>query len=170
MKKCNKIILATIALLAPLFAQAEGKIAVFSAQQAIMNTDSAQAKIKEFQAKPNVAEKLKEFENLQKKYTAAIEQFQKDLAMMSAEQKQSERKKITDMQADIQHVGRQLKQAEQEMAQTLMQEFQPRLSPILTEIIKSDNIGLLLDRKAAIHADTSFDITAKVTDKLNQGK
>lgn len=170
MKKCNKIILATIALLVPLFAQAEGKIAVFSAQQAVMNTDAAKAKIEEFQAKPNVAEKLKEFDNLQKKRASAIEQLKKDLAMMSAEQKQSEGKKIADMEADIQHVGRQLQQAQQEMAQALMMEFQPRLSPILTEIIKNENIGLLLDRKAAIHADTSFDITAKVTDKLNQGK
>jgi len=169
-KKCNKIILATIALLVPLLAQAEGKIAVFSAQQAIMNADAAQAKVKEFQAQPNVAEKLEEFENLQKKYASAIEQFQKDLAMMSAEQKQSERKKITDMQADIQHVGRQLKQAEQEMAQALMQEFGPLLQPILADIVKKENIGLLLDKKAALHADTSFDITAKVTDRLNQAK
>jgi outer membrane protein len=156
--------------MAPLFAQAEGKIAVFSAQQAIMTTDAAQAKVKEFQAQGTIADKLKLFEDLQKKYKAAVEQVQKDLAMMSAEQKQAESKKINDMRADIEHVGRQLKQAEQEMAQTLMQEFGPRLQPILAEIVKSENIGLLLDKKAALHADASYDITAKVTDKLNQGK
>ena len=32
---------------------------------------------------------------------------------------------------------------------------------------EADGIALLIDKKAAIHADPSFDITAKVTEKLN---
>jgi outer membrane protein len=164
------MLLVAVAAMAPMFAQAEGKIAVFSAQQAIMNTDEARQKVEEFQKQPSIAENIKEFEELQKKYQTTVEQVQKDVAMMNAEQKQAESKKINDMRADIEHVGRQLKQAEQELAQRLMREFAPRLQPIVAEIIKTEGIGLLLDKKAALHADTSFDITAKVTDKLNQGK
>jgi outer membrane protein len=169
-KNLKKMMLAAVVAASPVLAMAEGKIAVFSAQQAIMNTDAAKAQVKAFQQEPSVAEKIKEFEGLQKKYKEAVEQVQKDLAMMSAEQKQTESKKINDMRADIEHVGRQLKQSEQEMAQRLMQEFGPRLQPILAELVKNESIGLLLDKKAALHADASFDITAKVTDKLNQGQ
>ena len=39
---------------------------------------------------------------------------------------------------------------------------------MLREIITSEGIGLLLQRGAVIHADASYSITAKVTDKLNQ--
>ncbi len=170
MKKCKKLLLAAVAVMAPLFAQAQGKVAVFSAQQAIMNTDAASQRIKEFQQQPSIAENISELEALQKKYKETVEQVQKDVAMMSTEQKQAESKKINDLRADIEHVGRQLKQAEQEMAQGLMRDFAPRLQPIVTEILKSEDIGLLLDKKVAIHVDASFDITAKVTEKLNQSK
>lgn len=170
MKNLKKMMLAAVVAASPMLAMAEGKIAVFSAQQAIMNTDAAKTQVKAFQQEPSVAEKIKEFEGLQKKYREAVEQVQKDLAMMSAEQKQAESKKINDMRADIEHVGRQLKKSEQEMAQRLMQEFGPRLQPILADLVKNEKIGLLLDKKAALHADASFDITAKVTDKLNQGQ
>lgn len=152
------------------FAQAEGKIAVLDAQQAILNTDEAQKKLKEFRAEPSVAENVKEIEKLQKEFKAAVEDFQKNSAVMSAAQKEAERKKITEKQADIEHVARKLKASEQEMGQQLLQEFAPKLNQAVSEIIKSEGIGLLLTSQAVMHVDSSFSITAKVTDKLNQSK
>jgi len=39
---------------------------------------------------------------------------------------------------------------------------------VLRDIITQDEIGLLLQRNAIIHAEAGYSITAKVTDKLNQ--
>ena len=50
----------------------------------------------------------------------------------------------------------------------LLQELGPKVQEVLREIISSEGIGLLLQRGAVIHADASYSITAKVTDKLNQ--
>ena len=36
------------------------------------------------------------------------------------------------------------------------------------EIIETDQIGLLLQQQAVIHADLGYNITAKVSDKMNQ--
>ena len=44
----------------------------------------------------------------------------------------------------------------------------PKVQEVLREIIDAEGIGLLLQRGAVIHADASYSITAKVTDKLNQ--
>lgn len=164
------ILAAALILFLPLFAQAEGKIAVLDAQQAILNTDEAQKKLKEFREQPSIAENVKEIEKLQKEFKAAVEDFQKNSAVMSAAQKEEERKKITEKQSDIEHVARKLKASEQEMGQMLLQEFSPKLNEAVSAIIKSEGIGLLLNRQAVMHLDSSFSITAKVTDKLNQAK
>jgi outer membrane protein len=39
---------------------------------------------------------------------------------------------------------------------------------VLREIIETDQIGLLLQQQAVIHADLGYNITAKVSDKMNQ--
>ena len=44
----------------------------------------------------------------------------------------------------------------------------PKVQEVLRDLIKSEDIGLLLQRGAVIHADAGYSITAKVTDKLNQ--
>ena len=51
-----------------------------------------------------------------------------------------------------------------------MAEIGPKLQKLLPEIIKEENIGLLLPAKAVMHADAGYNITAKVADKLNQAK
>ena len=78
------------------------------------------------------------------------------------------RKRIASKQADLEHVGRKLQQAQQVLGQELLQEMTPKVQAVLRELIASEGIGLLIQRNAVIHADNGFSITAKVTDKLNQ--
>ena len=165
-KYCLFALLAVL----PMLAQAQGKIAVLDAQQAILNTDEAQKKIKDFREQSSVAENVKELEKLQGEFKTAVEKFQKNSAVMNDAQKEEERNKLAEKQSDIEHIARKLKAAEQEMGQKLLQEFTPRLNQVVSDIIKEEGIGLLLSRQAAMHVDSSFSITAKVTDKLNQAK
>ena len=64
-------------------------------------------------------------------------------------------------------IVRKLNSERQAAGKKLMEDLGPRLENIVKSIVDAEGIGLLLDRKAAIHADPSFDITAKVTEKLN---
>ena len=165
-----KALILSIVMLMPALASAEGKIAVLSAQQAIINTDEAQERLKALRKDSSYAENLKQLEALKKGHDEAVAQLQKDLAIMSPEQKQAEGKKIQEKRADIEHVARKLQAAEQELLQAIAQEMAPKLQKAVAEIIKTEGIGLLIDRKAAMHVDNSYSITAKVTDKLNQSK
>jgi outer membrane protein len=97
-----------------------------------------------------------------------VKKFQKDAAVMSQEQQAAARQKLSSKQADLEHVVGKVQQTEQAAAQALLQELGPKVQEVLRDIISSEGIGLLLQRGAVIHADASYSITAKVTDKLNQ--
>lgn len=166
----NKTIALAVlmAVAAPVWAQ--GKIAVLDSRAAIMGTKEAQERIKKIQANPEFAANVKELEKLRKEHDDILKQVQKDQATMSKDKQQAEIKKISDKRADMEHVARKLQAAEQQLTQELYQEFAPKMQEVVGDIIKTDGIGLLLNREAVIHAEQSYNITAKVTEKLNQAK
>lgn len=168
MSKLRQSALILIALLLPSLAFAQGKIAVLDVQAAILNTDAAQKQFKDLRAQPAYDANFKELEKLKKEYEDLVKQVQKDIAVMSAEQKEAQRKKIEDKRGDLEHIARKLQASEQELAQSVMQQMGPKLQTVVTGLIKSESIGLLLDRKAVMHADLSYNITAKVTEQLNK--
>lgn len=152
----------------PFAANAAGKIAVLNVQEAIMKTNKAQSEFKALRKKSSFSNNLSKLERLKKEHDDAIKKLQKDMAMMSTEQKKSEGKKIQEKRADVEHIMRKLQASEQEIVQKLMQELGPKLQKTVNEIIKQEKIGLLIDRKAVMHMEDSFDITKKVTAKLNK--
>lgn len=170
MKKLMKISLVAVALCASLAVNAEGKIAVLNAQQAIINTELAQSRLKALREESSFAANRKELEALSKSYQDTVAQLQKDAAVMSAEQKQTEAKKIQEKRADIEHVQRKLQAAQEQLLQSVAQEMSPKLQQAVSELIETEGIGLLLNQQAAMHVDSSFNVTAKITDKLNQMK
>jgi outer membrane protein len=168
--KLLKVLFLVTALVTSMAASAEGKIAVLNAQQAIINTEVAQTRLKALRDESGYKENRKQLEDLGKSYQETLAQLQKDAAVMSNEQKQVEAKKIQEKRSDIEHVQRKLQTAEQELLQAVAQELAPKLQKAVSELIEAEGIGLLLNQQAAMHADSSFSITAKVTDKLNQMK
>ncbi len=170
MNKLIKLTLLAVTFCASAAVHAEGKIAVLNAQQAIINTEVAQTRLKALREEAGYAENRKQLEALGKSYQDTVAQLQKDAAVMSNEQKQTEAKKIQEKRADIEHVQRKLQASEQELLQAVAQEMAPKLQKVVGELIESEGIGLLLNQQAAMHADSSFSITAKVTDKLNKMK
>lgn len=164
----SAVMAATMLVSGPIFAQ--GKIAVLDARGAILATKEAQARIKKIQSNPEFAANVKELEKLRKEHDDIVKKVQKDSATMGKDQQQAEIKKITDKRADMEHVARKLQMAEQQLTQELYQEFAPKMQKAVDEIIKADGIGLLLNREAVVHAEQGYNITAKVTEKLNAAK
>jgi outer membrane protein len=163
-----KVILAVAACSLSPLVWAEGRIAVFDLQNAILQTDAAQERLKEVRAQDDYKKNKAEFEKIQSEGEALVKSYQKDSAIMSEEQKATAQQKINSMQEDLEHVAGKLQQAEQAAAQALFQEMGPRVQEVLREIIEKEGVGLLLQRQAVIHAEPSYSITAQVTDKLNQ--
>jgi len=155
-------------LLLPMLGWAQGKINVVDLQEAILQTDLAQKRLNAVREQDDYKADKAEFDRLKNEFDELVKKFQKDAAVMSQEQQVAARKKLASKQADLEHVTKKLQQAEQGAGQALLQEMAPKVQEVLREIIASEGIGLLLQRASVIHADPSYSITAKLTDKLNQ--
>jgi outer membrane protein len=149
-------------------ALAQGKIAVVNLEEAILQTDLAQKRISAVRSEKDYKSDKSEFDKLKEEYDDLVKKFQKDSAIMSQEQMVAARQKIATKQGDLEHVTGKLRKAEAAAGQALLQEMGPKIETVLKEIIAKDGIGLLLHQQAVMHADTGYNITAKVTDKLNQ--
>lgn len=168
--KFIKLVAITVALFWSCASLAEGRIAVFDLDAAVLNTDVAKQRLTALRNQPDFKSNVKQLESLKKDYDKLVEKLQKDFDVLNAEQRLAQKNKIDSKRADAEHIGRKLEAANQQEAQAILQELGPTLKKILPEIVKEENIGLLLPRKAVMHADSSYDITAKVADKLNQAK
>ncbi len=168
MTRLIKAALLALIFALPAVASAQGKIAVVNLQEAILQTDLAQKRLAEVRSQEDYKADKAEFERLKKEFEDLAQKFQKDAAVMSQEQQLDARKKLASKQSDLEHVTGKLQQVEQQAGQRLLQEMSPKVQQVLRELITSEGIGLLLQQQAVIHADAGYNITAKVTDKLNQ--
>ena len=170
MSKITKALALSFALLVPAFAHAQvaGKIAVLDPEAAVLSTDAAQKRLKELAAQADFAKDKKEYERLAKEGQEMQKKLQKDSSIMSAEQKQASSKQLEDKANDIEYLRRKLANRQQEAVQGIMQDMQANFTKVVTDLIKSENIGLLINKRAVMHADASYDITSKVTEGLNK--
>lgn len=167
----NKRLLLGVAaalLMVSSLASAQGRIAVVDLQAAILQTDYAQERLAEFENNEDFAADKQEFERLRSELDELVANFQRDEAAMSDDQKVSAQQKLRSKQSDIEYVAKKLRAMQQQNAQRVFQELAPKAREVLSEIIATEQIGLLLQQQTVIHADLSYSITAKVTDKLNQ--
>lgn len=163
-----KTILIGLILIAPMGVLAQGKVAVVNLQEAILQTDQAQKRLADVRNEEDYKSDKAEYDRLKLEFDELVKKFQNDMAVMSPEQQNAARQKLTSKQSDLEHVTKKLQQAEQLAGQTLLQEMSPRVQEVLRDLITTEGIGLLLQRASVIHADPGYSITAKVTDKLNQ--
>lgn len=166
----------TFALLSVLFASvfanaqslAAGKVAVLDPEAAVLSTDEAQKRLKALAAQPEFDKDKKEFERLAKEGQDMQKQMQKDSSIMSPAQKEEARKKLEGKANDIEYLRRKLAGKQQEAMQSIMEEMQTKYTKAVSDLIKSENIGLLVNKRAVMHADGSYDITSRVTEALNK--
>lgn len=149
------------------FALAADKIAIVNVQRAIVDTDAAKERLEGLRKEADFKTNMKDVERIKKEGQSLVEKLQKDGPVMSPEQQAAMQKKIQEKQADLEHIARKLQAREQEVLQEIMAQRQDQTKTVINDIIKSEGIGLLLDSRAALHAEPGYDITAKVTQKLN---
>jgi outer membrane protein len=169
-KFLNIVLAAAIATFALTANAQQGKIAVLNAQNAVMATELAKQRIKALQEDKDFMANKTEAEKVTADLQKGIETYKKEAAVMNASQKAEQEKKLANLQADREHLIKKLKAAENDVLQRLMIEMQPKLQQVVTELIQSEGIGMIINAQAVMHADTSFNITGKVTEKRNQAK
>lgn len=170
MKKLTVTLIAAAMLACSGLAFAEGKIAVFNLQGAILNTNAAQKQIKEYESKAAYADLKANFEQIQSELKKLNEEAKVNGATWSDDRKAEHRKQMEYKRADLELVAKKLQSENQALVQRILQENAERARAVIQEIIKSEGIGLVLNAEAVTYADSSYDITAKITDALNKAK
>lgn len=151
---------------------AEGKIAVVNFELAVFNTDAVKSKVQALQSDPVYKKNMLDIQTIQNDAKKLVDKYKKESLTMSAAQKQQIESDMKSKQSDMEHIAGKLKDAEAAALQGTMYQMQAQAITVAKEIIAAEGIGLLLNASAqsqnVIHADTSFDITPKVTEKLNK--
>lgn len=163
-------VVACVLSLSPVAALAQGRVAILNLEEAIFNTEEAKTQFNALRQTPDYTKNKKEAEDIKKQYDTLAEQFNKNREVMSAEQQAEQGKKLNDLRTDLEFVVKKLQQSEREVAGRVMREMMPKANTVVGELVKSEGIGLLLNAQAALYAEASYSLNAKVTEKLNQAK
>ena len=113
---------------------------------------------------------MQQAQSIQEEGKKLAEKYQKEAMTMSPSQKAELEKKIKGKQADLEHVVKKLQASRDDLMKQLMAELNVKAMQATKSIIEAEGIGLLLNAnpQLVLHADTSFDISAKLTDRLNK--
>lgn len=174
MKNFKALIAMTVALMFSGAVMAEGKIAVLDLQRAILSTDKARSGLKALQANAEYAKLQAKDESLVSDLQA-MQKKANDKGMTWSDEKKLEHNKQAEYkQADLKLVRQKLQKEQTIVVQKVTREMIGKAQKAAQEVIKAGGYGLVLNSAANLQvvqfADTSFDITSKVTDKLNKMK
>lgn len=151
---------------------AASKIAVVDVRIAVLQTELAQSQFADLKKQDDFKSNMASIESLEAELKAMVETYQKDRAVMSAQKREDEEKRIVEKQKDRNYIASKLQQAQKEWAERSMEEQAQNLTRVLQNLVEEQGIGMLIraDTGVVLHADSSYDISAQVTERLNQIK
>ncbi len=146
------------------------KVAVINIEQAILTTELAKTEIAKLELDPEFKKNMDAIKRIQQEGQKLTEQYKKDGALMSPKEAQALETKIKSKQADLEHIGKKLQETRATFMRAMMIKMNEDVTTFVKQLIESENIGLLLPANPQIilHADPSFDLTPKLTEKLNK--
>ncbi len=167
--KSVSVVLAVM-LFSAMASAAADKIAIVSIQGAILKTDAAQKSLKSLGANPDFAAMKAEYESLRSDIVSLNKDAETNGLTWSQEQQAKHRKKLEYKAADFKLIEQKLKAEQNSAMQQIMQAHAANAQKALEQLIKDEKVGIVLDRNSVMWADQSYDLTEKLTKKLNKMK
>jgi outer membrane protein len=149
-------------------AQAPQKVAVLDMAGALFNSDKAKAV--DEQLKAETSEDETKVRNLAEQGRALQEKMQKDAAVMSDADKNKTQQQLEEINVQYQFLVQKLQNLLNERRQQFQQTYAPNLVQAIQDVVEEGQYDLVMRADAVLHFDPAYDITAKVTEKLNQQK
>jgi outer membrane protein len=166
--KIFRLMLLPVLLLTAGSAFAELKIAVVNVQRAIGESNEAKALIAKLEADTSADQAA--IKALGADITKVQEKFNKDGDVMSDAEKRKLQKEIEDKQIDYQFRVNKFQKTVNERQQEILSQMAPKLDAVLQDIIAKDQYDLVIHRQNVVYINAKYDITAQVTEMLNQKK
>ena len=149
-------------------AVAELKVAVLDVQTAVLSSDEAKKFIE--QVKKETGPDEEKLKGISEEGRKLQERMQKDGPIMSEDEKRKLAEKIEEKAVNYKYLVGKLQSTQRDKQQELLSKMNPKVEKAVTEIIKAEQFDLVLQRQAVVYAVSALDITAKVTDRINQQK
>lgn len=160
-------VLLVAAFATPAFAaDAPMKIAVLDMAAALFNSDRAKAVDAEIEQQ--TAEDQAKLRSIQEQAQKINTRLQQDAAVMSDEEKRKAQTELQDLGVQYQAVGERVQALLQQRRDQFQQQHAQALIQAIQTVIEEGKYDMVIRAEAALHFSTGMDITARVTEKLNQ--
>ena len=147
---------------------ADGKIAVVDFGRAIFSSNVAKARMEQLKQESSFAALQASIDSTAADLQALQKEAETKSMTMSQEQAAELQKKAEYIKADRDLALRKLKAESQALQNSILKELQPKASEALKELLKEEKVALLLSAEAVMVAAPELDLTAKLTDRINQ--
>lgn len=148
-------------------ADAATKVVVLDMQRAVMMTEAAREKMKALENQKEYLETHKKAEALRQQLLKKQEELQKEGPTWTVEKRNDQLKDMDFMRKDFELAAQKLQADQQELLRELAKASEPKIKQALDQLIKEQQITLVVDKNAAIFSDRSIDITEALVQKLN---
>ena len=147
------------------FASAEVKIAVVDVQNAILQSEEAKRLLTQIQEEFKGEED--EIRKIQSEAAALLERMNKDADVMSDSEKRRLQQQIESMNNDFVYLRQKLQRQIEERQTELFTGIDSKVQKAIEELVLSEDYDMILPRGAVLYVTDLYNITRKVTEKLN---
>lgn len=166
LKAASLLLVAAFATPALAADAAAPKIAVLDMAGALFNSE--RAKTVDAQIEQETAEDKAKLLSIQEQAKAINDKVTADAAVMSDEQKRKAQTDLQDLSVQYQTVGERVNTLLEQRRQEFQQQHAQALIQAIQAVIEEGGYTMVIRSEAVLHADNVLDITARVTEKLNQ--
>lgn len=145
---------------------AQLNVAVVNTVQAIQQSEEATAFTEELQQE--LAPEQTELQGLQQEINDLRQRVQDEGDVMSADEQRKVARDIENKQIDLEFRAQKLQKDVQDRQQELIQVMGPKVQAIVNDLVEVERYDLVFERSNVGYVNPRHDITAKVTEKLNE--
>ena len=147
-------------------AVAQINVAVVNTVQAIQQSEEAKAFMERIQQ--DLEPEQTELQGLQQEIANLRQRVQDEGDVMSAEEQREVAKEIENKQIDLEFRAQRLQKDVQDRQEELIQVMGPKVQAIVNDLVEVERYDLVFERRNVGYVNPRHDITAKVTEKLNE--
>lgn len=155
---------ATAAVAFP--AAAQLKVAVVDTAEAIRLSEEAKSFAEQIQRE--LEPESADLRSLRDEIVALEKQVTDEGDVMSEEEKRKVAKEIENKRIDLEFGAKKLEKALQDRQSELLEAVSPKVRAVVNDMVELERFDLVFERRNVGYVNPKHDITAKVTEKLNE--
>ena len=145
---------------------AQLKVAVVNTVQAIQQSEEAKAFMEQVQT--DLQPEQAELQTLQQEIAALRQRVADEGDVMSAAEQRKVAKEIENKQIDLEFRAQKLQKDIQDRQEELIGVVGPKVQAIVDDLVEVERYDLVFERRSVGYVNPRHEITAKVTEKLNE--